>query len=150
MTITVTGDKALARKLNKLGIKMGKAIDDGVFITAQGVRTDAIKSIQNKSPGKVVQRSRQNGTGTYSHVASNVGQAPNTDNGDLVKSIALDKQSDANYLVGSNLPYAAWLEFGTSKTGARPWLEPAMRKNINDLIKNINKAADLTIQKASK
>jgi phage gpG-like protein len=67
-----------------------------------------------------------------------------------VASIALDKQSDANYLVGSNLPYAAWLEFGTSKTGARPWLEPAMRKSINDLIKNINKAADLTIQKASK
>lgn len=149
MTITVTGDKELNRKLNKLGIKMGKAIDDGVFITAQGVRTDAIKSIQNKSPGKVVQRSRQGG-GTYSHVASNEGQAPNTDTGKLVASIALDKQSDANYLVGSNLPYAAWLEFGTSKTGARPWLEPAMRKNINDLIKNINKAADLTIQKASK
>ena len=149
MSVKVTGDKALARKLNKLGIKMGKAIDDGVFITAQGVRTDAIKSIQNKSPGKVVQRSRQGG-GTYSHVASNEGQAPNTDTGKLVASIALDKQSDANYLVGSNLPYAAWLEFGTSKTGARPWLEPAMRKNINDLIKNINKAADLTIQKASK
>jgi HK97 gp10 family phage protein len=149
VTVTVTGDKELNRKLNKLGIKMGKAIDDGVFITAQGVRTDAIKSIQNKSPGKVVQRSRQGG-GTYSHVASNEGQAPNTDTGKLVASIALDKQSDANYLVGSNLPYAAWLEFGTSKTGARPWLEPAMRKNINDLIKNINKAADLTIQKASK
>ena len=149
MSVKVTGDKALARKLNKLGIKMGKAIDDGVFITAQGVRTDAIKSIQNKSPGKVVQRSRQGG-GTYSHVASNEGQAPNTDTGKLVASIALDKQSDANYLVGSNLQYAALLEFGTSKTGARPWLEPAMRKNINDLIKNINKAADLTIQKASK
>tara|TARA_R110000868_G_scaffold165678_2_gene399255 strand:+ start:92 stop:541 length:450 start_codon:yes stop_codon:yes gene_type:complete len=149
VSVKVTGDKALARKLNKLGIKMGKAIDDGVFITAQGVRTDAIKSIQNKSPGKVVQRSRQGG-GTYSHVASNEGQAPNTDTGKLVASIALDKQSDANYLVGSNLQYAALLEFGTSKTGARPWLEPAMRKNINDLIKNINKAADLTIQKASK
>jgi HK97 gp10 family phage protein len=149
VTVTVTGDKELNRKLNKLGIKMGKAIDDGVFITAQGVRTDAIKSIQNKSPGKVVQRSRQGG-GTYSHVASNEGQAPNTDTGKLVASIALDKQSDANYLVGSNLQYAAWLEFGTSKTGARPWLEPAMRKNINDLIKNINKAADLTIKKATK
>jgi HK97 gp10 family phage protein len=149
VTVTVTGDKELNRKLNKLGNKMGKAIDDGVFITAQGVRTDAIKSIQNKSPGKVVQRSRQGG-GTYSHVASNEGQAPNTDTGKLVASIALDKQSDANYLVGSNLQYAAWLEFGTSKTGARPWLEPAMRKNINDLIKNINKAADLTIKKATK
>jgi HK97 gp10 family phage protein len=149
VTITVTGDKALARKLNKLGIKMGKAIDDGDFITAQGVRTDAIKSIQNDSPGRVVQRSSQGG-GTYSHVASNEGQAPNTDTGKLVASIAVEKQSEASYLVGSNLQYASWLEFGTSKTGARPWLEPAMRSNIKELNKNINKAADLTIQKASK
>ena len=149
MTVKVTGDKALAKKLNKLGRKMGSAIDIGVFVTAQGVRTDAIKSIQNQSTGRSVQRSRQGG-GTYTHVASNVGQAPNTDTGKLVASIAVEKESDANYLVGSNLDYAAWLEFGTSKTGARPWLEPAMRKNIVELTANINKAADLVIKKANK
>tara|TARA_R110000851_G_scaffold128538_1_gene261035 strand:- start:1166 stop:1615 length:450 start_codon:yes stop_codon:yes gene_type:complete len=149
VTVKVTGDKALAKKLNKLGRKMGSAIDIGVFVTAQGVRTDAIKSIQNQSTGRSVQRSRQGG-GTYTHVASNVGQAPNTDTGKLVASIAVEKESDANYLVGSNLDYAAWLEFGTSKTGARPWLEPAMRKNIGELTANINKAADLVIKKANK
>tara|TARA_R110000803_G_scaffold210130_1_gene281149 strand:+ start:146 stop:595 length:450 start_codon:yes stop_codon:yes gene_type:complete len=149
VTVKVTGDKALAKKLNKLGRKMGSAIDGGVFVTAQGVRTDAIKSIQNQSTGRSVQRSRQGG-GTYTHVASNVGQAPNTDTGKLVASIAVEKESDANYLVGSNLDYAAWLEFGTSKTGARPWLEPAMRKNIVELTANINKAADLVIKKANK
>lgn len=149
MSITVTGDKELNRKLNKLGLKMGQAIDAGVFITAQDVRTDAIKSIMTQSTGKVVQRSRQGG-GTYTHIASNEGQAPNNDNNDLVKSIALEKQKEANYLVGSNLDYASFLEFGTSKTGARPWLEPAMRKNIGELNKNISKAADLTIKKASK
>ena len=149
MTVTVSGDKELNRKLNKLGLKMGKAIDAGVFITAQDVRTDAIKSIQNQSTGRAVSRSRQGG-GTYTHVASNEGQAPNTDTGKLVASIAVEKETDANYLVGSNLDYAAFLEFGTSKTGARPWLEPAMRKNISELNKNISKAADITIKKASK
>ena len=149
MSITVTGDKELNRKLNKLGFKMMQAIDAGVFITAQDVRTDAIKSIQSQSTGRVVQRSRQGG-GTYTHVASNEGQAPNTDTGKLVASIAVEKQKEADYLVGSNLEYASFLEFGTSKTGARPWLEPAMRKNIGELNKNISKAADLTIKKASK
>jgi HK97 gp10 family phage protein len=149
MTVTVSGDKELNRKLNKLGLKMGQAIDAGVFITAQDVRTDAIKSIQNQSTGRAVSRSRQGG-GTYTHVASNEGQAPNTDTGKLVASIAIEKEADANYLVGSNLDYAAFLEFGTSKTGARPWLEPAMRKNISELNKNISKAADITIKKASK
>lgn len=149
MTVTVSGDKELNRKLNKLGMKMGQAIDAGVFITAQDVRTDAIKSIQNQSTGRAVSRSRQGG-GTYTHVASNEGQAPNTDTGKLVASIAVEKETDANYLVGSNLDYAAFLEFGTSKTGARPWLEPAMRKNISELNKNISKAADITIKKASK
>lgn len=126
------------------------AIDAGVFITAQDVRTDAIKSIQTQSVGHVVQRSRQGGKGTYTHVASNEGQAPNTDTGKLVASIAVEKEKEANYLVGSNLDYAAFLEFGTSKTGPRPWLEPAMRQNIGELNKNISKAADLTIKKASK
>lgn len=149
MTVTVSGDKELNRKLNKLGIKMMAAIDAGVFITAQGVRTDSIKSIQTQSTGKAVQRSRQGG-GTYTHTASNEGQAPNTDTGKLVASIAVEKEKEANYLVGSNLDYAAFLEFGTRKTGPRPWLEPAMRKNIGELNKNISKAADITIKKASK
>ena len=149
MSVTVTGDKDLARKLNKLGVKMNSAIDMGVFITAQDVRTDAIKSIQNQSTGRSVQRSRQGG-GTYTHVASNVGQAPNTDTGKLVASIAVEKESDSNYLVGSGLDYASWLEFGTRKAGARPWLEPAMRRNIGNLNKNISKTADAVIKRAGK
>ena len=149
MTVTVSGDKELNRKLNKLGIKMMAAIDAGVFITAQDVRTDSIKSIQTQSTGRSVQRARQGG-GTYTHTASNEGQAPNTDTGKLVASIAVEKEKEANYLVGSNLDYAAFLEFGTRKTGPRLWLEPAMRKNIGELNKNINKAADITIKKASK
>lgn len=149
MSVSVSGDKELNRKLNKLGFKMMAAIDAGVFITAQDIRTDAIKSIQNQSTGRSVQRSRQGG-GTYTHMASNTGQAPNTDTGKLVASIAVEKEKEANYLVGSNLEYAAFLEFGTSKMGARPWLEPAMRQNIGELNKNISKAADITIKKASK
>lgn len=150
MSVNITGDKELSRKLNKLGFKMMEAIDAGVFITAQDIRKDAIKSIQNQSFGSYVQRSRQGGGGTYTHIAAAPGNAPNTDTGKLVASIAVEKEKEANYLVGSNLEYASFLEFGTSKMLPRPWLEPAMRKNIGELNKNISKAADLTIKKASK
>jgi HK97 gp10 family phage protein len=149
MSVTIEGERELIRKLNQLGVKMGAAIDDGVHITANDVRTDAIRSIQEQSSGHPVRRSRQGG-GTYAHIAANVGQAPNTDTGKLVASIAVEKESDAHYIVGSNLEYSAWLEMGTSKMGARPWLEPALRKNITDLTKNITKAADIAIQRSSR
>jgi HK97 gp10 family phage protein len=149
MSTTVTGDRDLVRKLNRLGSKMNDAVDQGVELTANEVRTDAIKSIMSKSAGHPVRRSRQGG-GTYAHIAANVGQAPNNDNGDLVKSIAVEKESDAHYVVGSNLEYSAWLEMGTKKMGAHPWLEPALRRNIDNLTRNVSKTADLAIQKAKK
>ena len=121
---------------------MEDAIFGGVILTANEIRTDAIKSIQNKSGGTQVSRSRQGG-GTYTHTASAAGGAPNTDTGKLVASIAVEPNKSGVYaLVGSNLDYGGFLEFGTSKMGARPWLEPALRKNKDNLQRNINAAAD--------
>ena len=129
---------------------MEDAIFGGVILTANEVRNTAIKSIQNKSGGTQVQRSRQGG-GTYTHTASAAGSAPNTDTGKLVASIAVEPHKSGVYaLVGSNLDYAGWLEFGTTKMGARPWLEPALRKNIDNLQNNINDVVDTLIQSKSK
>ena len=144
MTIIVTGAKQLKAKLKMLGAGMGDAILGGVILTANQVRTDAIKSIQNKSGGRQVQRSRQGG-GTYTHTASATGGAPNTDTGTLVSSIAVEKVGDSTFHIGSNLDYSAFLEFGTSKMGARPWLQPAMQANSKNLISNIQKTVDIYI-----
>ena len=150
MTIQVTGVAELKKKLKSLGARMEDAIFGGVILTANEIRTDAIKSIQNKSSGSQVQRSRQGG-GTYTHTAASEGQAPNTDTGKLVASIAVEPNRSGVYaLVGSNLDYAGFLEFGTSKMGARPWLEPALRKNKDNLQRNINAAADALIERKSK
>lgn len=150
MSIQVTGVTELRAKLKSLGASMDDALMGGVILTANEIRTDAIKSIQNKSGGSQVQRSRQGG-GTYTHTASAVGGAPNTDTGTLVSSIAIEPNNGGLYaLVGSNLDYAGFLEFGTSKMGARPWLEPALRKNKDNLQVNISKAADILIQRRSK
>ena len=150
MTITVTGVNELKRKLKSLGLSMEDAVFGGVILTANDIRTDAVKSIQQQSQGNQVQRSRQGG-GTYTHTAAAKGNAPNTDTGKLVTSIAVEPNRGGVFaLVGSNLDYAGFLEFGTSKMDARPWLEPALRNNADNLQRNIDAAADALIQRRSK
>ncbi len=157
MSVTVSGDDELKRRLLSLGKDMTKAMRSGVLLTANQIRTDAIKSIQGQSFGTYVQRSNQGGGGTYTHIASAPGSAPNTDTGKLVSSIAVEMDaSEPEGYVGSNLDYASYLEFGTkNKKGVakmlpRPWLLPAANANEDNLESNITKAVLATIQAKSK
>lgn len=149
MTVKITGLKELNAKLRRLGDGMEDAIDKGVFVTAQDVRSDAIRSIQEVSPGRPVTRYKQGGA-PYTHTAAGAGQAPNTDTGTLVKSIAVEKVGEATYHVGSNLDYAEWLEMGTSQMSPRPWLYPALDFNKGNLIKNVGKVVDIQLDKAGR
>ena len=146
MSVKVTGQRDFKRQMQKLGAAFNDAVDDGTFVTANEIRTYAIKSIHEVSSGRQVQRSWQGG-GTYTHTAAAAGQAPNNDNGDLVKSIAAEKVGAAKYHIGSNLPYASWLEFGTKKMDARPWLMPAFRARQNGLISNISEVVSIYIKR---
>ena len=147
MSVKVTGSRNFSGQMKKLGAAFNDAVDDGTFLTANEIRTYAIKSIQEVSAGRQVQRSRQGGGGTYTHTAAAEGQAPNTDNGDLVRSIAVEKVAPATFHIGSNLDYASFLEFGTKKMRARPWLQPAFRAMQNNLISNISEAANIYIKR---
>jgi len=149
MTVKLTGVRDFQTQMRKLGSSFNEAVENGVWVTAQEVRTYAIKSIQEASPGKPVKRQRQSGKGTRPHIAAAVGQAPNSDTGKLVASIPTDK-IESGYRVGSNLPYATYLEFGTKKMGARPWLQPAVQANRKKLIENIQKVVDIYIDRLPK
>ena len=143
----ITGQDELRRVLLSLGRDMEKALAQGVFLTAQQVRTHAVKSIQEQGFGSYVQRSRQGG-GTYTHIAAAPNQAPNTDTGKLVNSIAVEMNwKDASAEVGSNLDYSAFLEFGTTQMEPRPWLGPAVDAKRDNMNKNIAKAANNAIKK---
>lgn len=84
-------------------------------------------------------------------VASNPGDPPNSDTGRLVQSIKFDFQKSGQIgRVGSNLKYAAYLEFGTENMAPRPWLSTAVEavnkevpqifeEQINDAIKKVVK-----------
>ena len=105
------------------------------------VRNTAVKSI-NQGAKSGVTYELYNPRRT--HTASSAGQPPATDTGFLVNNIVLDIDTDglgAN--VESRADYSSFLEFGTSKMAARPFMQPALEENkpkINRLAKQMIKA----------
>jgi HK97 gp10 family phage protein len=150
--VAVTGLDKLKRNFDQLGKRYGKEIAKAAFAGGQLVRSDAIKSIQEKSPGQQVTRYR-NGGGKYSHTAAGEGEAPNTDTGRLIGSIQVEMKGEsgpfrpAEVIVGSTLPYAGWLENGTKYMGERPWLHPAFEKNKPQIRKMIAQAVNKVTDK---
>lgn len=69
------------------------------------------------------------------HVPSLPGQPPNADTHRL--DLSLDtvlNESRLSVSVVSRAPYGAFLEFGTSKMAARPYLRPALLRNRNRVV----------------
>jgi hypothetical protein len=78
------------------------------------------------------------------HRASAPGQAPATDTGTLVSSIYNEDRGRNAKAIGSRLPYAFYLEFGTFKMDARPSWIPAVERAIPKMLKRV----ELAIAKA--
>jgi len=64
------------------------------------------------------------------HTASAPGAYPATDTGRLASSVRmiLPTASSMAGEVGTAVKYGAWLEFGTSRMAARPWLLPSFER----------------------
>ena len=128
--IEIKGDKEFADLISKMRKELPKRLDAALFTGSLDTMNEAKKSIQaHQSSGNVYQR------GNITHTASQAGSPPNSDTGNLVKNITIQKLKNG-YDVGSRkgAPYGVALEFGTSKMAARPWLTPAFRKAM-DLLK---------------
>ncbi|MCK4957749.1 MAG: hypothetical protein KAT00_00075 [Planctomycetes bacterium] len=132
--IKIEGVEETQKAMAKLAKQFGPAIAEAAFLGAQAIRTTAIQSIQDQSPGEIVIRSRTGGGGEYEHTAAAAGEAPNTDTGDLVNSIQVEVLPTGIF-VGTRLAYGGWLELGTKKMKARPWLFPALEANRAEIEK---------------
>jgi len=72
------------------------------------------------------------------HWSSVPGEPPNVDTGILRNSIDYEIIKDRNGVfgrVGTNQRYGLWLEKGTDKMAARPYLKSAVSKNVGKLRK---------------
>ena len=138
MSVHIEGQEELDRKLKELAASYGRKMADALNASVLDVHSTAVKSIQEKSPGRLVTRTTAGGN-SYSHVAAAEGNAPNTDIGDLVKFTKFQVNVN-NGIVYNKLEYGKWLEFGTSNMGARCWLIPALEANREKIKERFKKA----------
>ena len=135
ISMKMTGAREILRNIKRFGGDAERLEKQAVYATANAIRNDAIKSIQQKSNGGQVTRYSQGGK-PFSHTVSKPYAAPNTDTGNLVKSINTQPLAPAKTMyVGVNADYGTWLEFGTRNMKARPFLTPAMNEN-NDFLED--------------
>lgn len=76
--------------------------------------------------------------GRIKHRASSPGQPPASDTGTLARSIVIDvDKTNFTATVGSNVVYAPFLELGTSRMAARPFLVRALQVKRSQIVKII-------------
>lgn len=124
-TIKLEGSKELQAALRNMTEEVRGEVSKAVIGTAMELRGDVVKSIQ-RGPASGTTYQKYNPRRT--HTASAPGQPPMTDTGRLAKNIQFDKVNDLTATVGSDVAYAAYLEFGTSRMAARPYFRPATEK----------------------
>ena len=109
-------------RYNEYQRRMTKFLKDNINISLNLVRTTVVTGI---SQGPATGTPRGDGSR-----ASKEGEYPMTDTGFLVSNININRDNDGlGGSVASNADYSEALEFGTSKMGARPFMQPSLEEN---------------------
>ena len=135
----ILNPKASEKALKRIEDKALQARKVALFQVAAAVHSSAIKSINDNGDGVKQQRYNPNRLVNVSQP----GSPPNSDTGRLVQSIKMEFIDGGSVaLVGTNLKYGMFLEFGTLNMAARPWLGPAFKdntENAGEIFKNVYK-----------
>ena len=139
--------KKVLSQLDKLEKDMEIPFQEIVKGGGQLIRTEAIKSIQTGSKSGVMY---QMYNPRREHRASAPGEAPASDTGNLVSKIIVKQKSKDITSVESNADYSAYLEYGTSKMEARPFMLPAFEKSKKPIINAVFKRVKNKIEEYTK
>lgn len=119
-------------------ISEGMRIHRNRLARLRNVKTESLKALY--AAGEVIREDAKQSilAGAVSgaaHVPSLPGQPPNADTHRLDLSLdTIINESRLSVSVVSRAPYGAFLEFGTSKMAARPYLRPALLRNRNRVV----------------
>lgn len=130
----ISGDDKAQRRIQNIPRTAIKAVGQALFAAGEIIKSDAQVSI---TTGAVSGKN---------HVPSRPGEPPNEDTGDLRRGIIVTQPAPLIVQISSNAPYSAYLEFGTSKMAARPFMGPASRKNRNTVRALVAGAVDRAIK----
>jgi len=98
-------------------------LDTVLQLSAQIIRGIIIEKISQHGTGRIYKR------GDIVHQASSPGDPPATDTGFLKSSIGINQEFLFAEII-ANTNYAGFLEDGTSKMKARPYMKPSMEEAI--------------------
>lgn len=143
----VTNLKKVLSQLDKLQNDMEIPFQEIVKGGGQLIRAEAIRSIQTGAKSGVMY---QMYNPRREHRASAPGQAPASDTGNLVSKIIVRQKSQDVTSVESNANYSAYLEYGTSKMEARPFMLPAFEKSKKPIINAVINRITQKIQEYTK
>lgn len=83
-------------------------------------------ALEIESHAKVAMAEGKSGRIYGTHQASAPGEAPGVDTSTLINSITSEMEGPATAIVYTDVEYAPYLEYGTSRMAARPFLTPAV------------------------
>lgn len=124
--IELEGMAQLLAQLKSLGADAEDVVREVVTDLVMDTQAFAISGIQSGGGGRTYQKYNPRRT----HTASAAGGYPATDTGRLASSVRviLPTATSLSGEVGTAVKYGAWLEFGTSRMAARPWLLPSFER----------------------
>ena len=128
--INVKNLKKVMSQLGRLSKDLEQPFQEVVKGGGQLIRSEAVKSIQSGAKSGIVYEKYNP---RRSHRSSAPGQSPASDTGNLVSKIIVKNNKD-EVRVQSNANYSKFLEFGTSKMLARPFMFPAKEKSKKRII----------------
>jgi HK97 gp10 family phage protein len=144
--MTVRGADKLIKKLNRLPMELRGGI--GAALTVSVIDMDAYAKQQISGGGRSGKTYRRR---TISHQASAPGEFPKSDTGQLVSSLFFRIGADKlSAFFGTKLAYGRWLEFGTSRMRARPWLSPTLKANAEKISPRIRAAVNEAIRRSAR
>jgi len=131
----VLGAARVQRRLDLLPATAQRLIGDALEAGAASLHSHAVRKIQrNSGSGRVYTRRG------VSHTASAPGEYPNTDTGAMVASMGWRSTSALSSIFYAGVVYAKYLEFGTSRMAARPFMRPTLRALRSEIRGRVDQA----------
>lgn len=142
--MTVRNADKLIKKLQRLPLDMRGGIGSALRLSV--IEMDAYAKQHISGGGRSGRTYRRR---SVTHQASAPGEFPKTDTGELVASlffrVAANKLSA---FFGTKLAKGKWLEYGTSRMRARPWLRPTFKANVDKVTARVRAAVNEALRKA--
>ena len=140
--ITVSNLDAVQRALDQYGAKAEKEI----ATVLDAVGTSIINGVRKQMRASKSGRTYKRGKGGRDHVASAPGEAPAVDTGRLINSSIYKRQvNPLQIVVGSNVKYSEYLEFGTRRIKPRP----SWTLEVYAHMEKLDKLVEAAIKRAS-